>query len=219
MKILCLIIDSDGPWCEVYEAHRRIWNAVLDKNPNVEGYFLRSDPNLAADHQIEGRRFVVRGEERYDTILAKTLKAVEVLLGDHDYVLRTNLSSLYDFPLLRRRALPAAGCYMGVSHNGAPVSGSGILLSPDVARKLLAPSRDLGLSGLPDDVAIGRILEQQGVSPIHEPRYDYDYGRGIAQIVVGTYIQYRLRGHYDDPRTREPAAARALFEKIYGTQT
>ena len=217
MKILCLIIDSDGPWHETYAVHRRIWNAVLDRNVDVDGYFLRSDPHLAEDHSVEQRVFTTRGEERYDTILDKSLKAIEVLLHEHDYVLRTNLSSLYDFPLLFQRALPTTGCYMGVSHNGAPVSGAGMILSPDVASKLLEPVH-LDLSGLPDDVAIERILRHHGIEPIHEPRYDYDYSRGIDQVVVGTYIQYRLRGDYDAARINERAAAKAVFEKVYGAR-
>src|SRR5947208_1635577 len=113
MKILCLVIDSDAPWTQTYAEHRKIWNAVLDRNPAVDGYFLRSDPSLTAEYRVEPRRFVMRGPERYDTILGKTLKAIEVLLTDHNYVLRTNLSSLYDFPLLQRTDLPKINLYAG----------------------------------------------------------------------------------------------------------
>jgi hypothetical protein len=216
MKILCLIIDSHGPWYETYATHRRLWNAVLDRTPDVEGYFLRSDPNIATDCVVEGRRFVVRGAERYDTILAKSLKAVEVLLGDHAYVLRTNLSSLYDFPLLRRMNLPTTNCYAGcvaLAEGISYVSGSGMLLSPDVARKLF-PAPDPSTLNPWDDVAIGQILGSRGVPLTEIARYDWDYSRSDDQVEVGRYVQYRLRDQ-DQHRIRERAVAEQLFARVY----
>lgn len=220
MKILCLIIDSLEPWRETYETHRRVWNAVLDKNPEVEGYFLRSNPSLGSDHFIEGRIFTVRGEERYDTILTKTLKAVEVLFDNHDYVIRTNLSSLYDFPLLLHQELPRlpkenlyAGA-LGEAYGHTFVSGSGMVLSRDVAQKFLSSLHPVPLSPC-DDVAIAQILSARGVRPTHVDRYDYDYGRGEDQVVVGRYVQYRLRDTSDPQRTRERRVAEYLFSKVY----
>lgn len=216
MKILCLIIDSHGPWYETYATHRRLWNAVLDRNPEVEGYFLLSDPNIATDYAVEGRRFVVRGVERYDTILAKTLKAIEVLSGDQDYVLRTNLSSLYDFPLLHRMDLPKTACYAGclTQAEGIPyVSGSGMILSLDVARKLF-PAPDPSTLNPWDDVAIGQILGPKGVPLTRIDRYDWDYNRGDDQVEIGRYVQYRLRDQ-DQHRVRERAVAEQLFSRVY----
>lgn len=218
MKILCLIIDCipHEAWRETYDLHRRIWNACLDQNPDVEGFFLRADPALVCDHVVEGRVFTARGHERYDTIFEKTRKAIEVLLGDHDYVIRTNLSSLYDFPLLRRRVLPAEGLYigcLGYTDHGPFVSGSGMILSLDVAKKLLSPPSGLVLSGC-DDVAISQILRARGVVPLHEPRYDYDYSKGPDQITIGQYVQYRLRDEGHAQRLREREATEHVFAEI-----
>lgn len=218
MKILCLIIDSipAEPWRETYATHRRIWNKVLDRNLEVDGYFLRFDPNITSDYTVESRRFVARGEERYNTILAKTLKAVEVLLGDHDYVLRTNLSSLYDFPLLRRMDLPRENLYAGslIQEDITFVSGSGMILSRDVAQKLFPAPHPSPLSPC-DDVAIAQILAARGVQQTRIDRCDYNYGAGEDQVVPGRYVQYRLRDMWDPRRARERLAVEQLFSKIY----
>lgn len=216
MKILCLIIDAVPPraWRETYAIHRRIWNQCLDRF-DVEGYFLYANPNLTSDYIVEPRRFTVRGDERYDTILHKTLKAIEVLLRDHDYVIRTNISSLYDFVLLRRRTLPKEGLYAGHvwSTNGSFVSGSGMILSRDAAKKLVSPSAALALSSK-DDVAIGQILRAQGVLAREEPWFCYDYSKGPEQVIVGKYVQYRLRDVKDPSRVRERAATEHVFAAI-----
>lgn len=220
MKILCLIIDSEGPWRQTYAAHRQLWNAVLDRNPDVEGYFLRSDPSLASDYAVTSRVFATRGEERYDTILAKTLKAIEVLLGDHDYVLRTNLSSLYDFPLLRRLHLATEDVYAGSLQEALGctyVSGSGMILSQDVARKLVVSAPALPQVNCWDDIAIGQILAHLNIPPTRIDRYNYNYSGGDDQVEIGRYVQYRLRDEGDPQRAREPRAAEYLFSKVYPT--
>jgi hypothetical protein len=216
MKILCLIIDHvpHVAWRETYDVHRRTWNACLDLNPAVEGYFLHADPALRSEHSVEGRCFTVRCHERYDTIFEKTRKAIEVLLVDHDYVVRTNISSLYDFAVLRRSDLPTEDLYAGYVYPdyGSFVSGSGMILSRDVAKKLLPPP-DLTLSPC-DDVAISQILRARGIVPRSVPRFDYDYSKGPEQVVVGQHFHYRLRDVDDPQRVKERAATEHVFAEI-----
>jgi len=204
MKILCLIIDAvpRRAWRETYAVHRKVWNQFLDRF-EIEGYFLHADPTLTRDYVVEGRRFTARGDESYTTILHKTLKAIEVLHTGHDYVIRTNISSLYDFGLLRRRALPSEGFYAGhVWPKGPFVSGVGMILSRDVAQKLLAPPTELVLRPK-DDVAIGQILKVRGVVAREEPWFCYDYSKDTKQVVIGKHLHYRLRDETDPRRVRE----------------
>ena len=220
MKILCLIIDSTPhqAWQETYEVHRRNWNSCLDKCQHVDGYFLRSDPNLPNAYSGGKRAFAIHGEERLDTILHKTLRAIEVLLTDHDYVIRTNLSSIYDFPTLQCHKLPRSALYTGHMRHDQGwdfVSGSGMILSADVAKKLLRPS---ALSLKPyDDVAICQILDAQGVHPQPQATFIYDYAKELTQLpTVGQFVHYRLRDEADPHRVQERNVAEYLFNKIYG---
>lgn len=218
MKILCLIIDAvpHAEWQATYDVHRHVWNKCLDVCSGVNGYFLRSDPGLATSHVVDGRTFTIRGEERRDTILRKTLQAVEVLLADHDYVVRTNLSSIYDFRLLRHQALPKKKLYSGhVWHDRGWnfVTGSGMLLSRDVAKRLLNPV-SAALEPY-DDVAIWQILNAQGIAPQHREALIYDYGKGLDQLRVGKHVHYRLRDENDPLRAREREVTEAVFNLIY----
>jgi hypothetical protein len=218
MKLLCLIIDSDpqATWRETYDHHRGVWNTCLDLHRWVEGYFLRADPTLPSEYSVEGRLFTSRGRESYETILDKTQKAIETLLAGHDYVVRTNISSLYDFALIASKDLPKQDLYAGfIGHSdyGPYVGGSGMILSRDVAQKLLAPPAELRLSAV-DDIAIAQILAARGVFPRHEARFDYDYGRGLEQVLAGHHIHYRLRDCGDEERRREREVTDHVFAEI-----
>jgi hypothetical protein len=218
-RALCLIIDSEpsvAAWRETYDHHRQLWHRCLDLCPWVDGYFLRSDPTIKNELVVGPRQVTVRREECHGTILYKSLRALEALLRpDHDYVVRTNVSSLYDFPLLARE--PArTGLYSGCLVDGAHVTGSGILLSNDVARALVGPrTRQTTLSEW-DDVAIWQILSEQGVRPEHRDMFIYDYSKGADQIVVGKHLHYRLRDYSDPHRAHERAASEAVFDRLYG---
>jgi hypothetical protein len=214
-RILCLIIDHDPAeaWRETYDCHRRLWHRCLDICPWVDGYFIRSSPSIGCEHAVASREFVVRGQESMSTILHKTVRALDVLLTDHTWVVRTNISSLYDFPLLRRMPI-SSGVYSGALMYGTYITGSGILLSADVAR-LLVESRDSSTSEW-DDVSIGQLLSEKGVRPEHRDMFIYDYSKGLDQIEVGKHYHYRLRDYSDPQRTPEREAAEAVFKRIYG---
>lgn len=230
-KILCLIIDCKPveDWSVTYEVHRDIWNKWLDRHPDVDGYFIYSDPDLASEYSTNGRNFTVRGEERIDSILGKTQKAIGVLLKDHDYVIRTNISSLYDFRLLQRRNPCVNDLYaghlwpmnsrdhQGVVGDGFYVAGSGILLSNDTARKLLTPVPDITLNPW-DDIAIAQILQAQGIYPQRDPWFWFNYAKGMEQIVVGEHTHYRLRDERDPHRIREREVKKQIFTELMKTQ-
>jgi hypothetical protein len=215
VKILCLIVDSTphGDWLATYEVHRRNWNRCLDRCPDVDGYFLRSEPELAVDHSVEGRCFTVRNACRHDTMLFKARKAIETLLGDHDFVVRTNLSSIFDFPLLQRQRLPDEGLYMGHLVESRYVTGSGMVLSRDVAQMLVSPSSQ-PLDAW-EDIATWQILSARGVTPSHREALIYDYGKGLEQVSVGHHLHYRLRDYTDPQRIKERAVAEHVFNQIY----
>lgn len=217
-RILCLIIDGvpREAWRTTYAVHRNNWKKCLELCPEIEGYFLYSDPALKSPCTVEGCRFTVRGEERYDTIFRKSVMGVKKLLDDHDYVIRTNLSSLWDFPLLLRQSFPKTGVYTGhaIPCYQTFVSGSGMLMSRDVAETLVAPTT---LTLAPqDDIAIAQVLGAHGIRPQHRSMFIYDYSRGVDQLSIGEYIQYRLREENDPERKQERAVAMHLFATIYG---
>lgn len=215
MKILCLVLDSDPPveaWRETYDSHRRVWRRYLDICSSIDSYFVRSDPNAAVEIEVRDRSFTVRQAECFGTVLHKITRAIEVLLDDHDYVIQTGLSSLYDFNLLGRR--PAQeGVYSGHLVDGCYPSGAGILMSSDVARLLIQPHEQPS-SGW-QDIDIQRILQARGVLPTHDEMFIFDYAKGLEQLEVGKHLCYRFRDYGDPRREREREALRVAFERIY----
>ena len=198
--------------------HRRVWHRCLDQCPWIDGYFLYADPTLKSDYVVDARRLIVRSEERIDTILDKTLVAIEKLLrDDHAYVIRTNTSSLWDFPLLARQELPDERLYIGQViprwSCGHFVTGSGMILSRDVAKMLINAPRE-GLEAH-DDVAIAQILNRHRIRAQSRPWFWYDYSRGLDQLPVGQYVHYRLRDNDDPERKKEREVTEVLFSKLY----
>ena len=218
-KILCLIIDSvpHEAWRATYEVHRTNWNKCLERSPNVEGYFLYSDPTLQSECRAETRRFIAKGEERYDTIFHKTTVAIRNLLNSqHDIVIRTNISSMWDFPLLQKQTFSDANLYTGHTWPFEPpfVTGSGIVMSRDVAEKLRRPPTSRLHPA--DDIAIAQVLLACGIRPQYRPWFAYDYSKGLEQLTVGNCWHYRLRDEHDPNRERERHVSNYLFSLLYG---
>lgn len=216
MSVLCLVLDSDPPvesWRETYNSHRLVWQRCLDVCPWIEGFLVRSVPDLPVAVQVQDKLVLVRGEEGFKTVLHKLTTAIEVLLGDQEFVIQTGLSSLYDFRLLRSRTV-ASGLYAGHVNGEGYVSGAGILLSNDAAR-LLVEGRNEGTSGW-QDIDIRDILHARGIEPKHEEMFIYNYAKGPEQLEVGRHLCYRFRD-YDDPyRATERAVLHDVFERLYG---
>lgn len=196
MKVLMLVLSSDT--FPVYSHQRDVWRSYRMSHPDVDCYFLESRP-LVFLPTLTSDTLTLRGVERYDTILAKTLEGLEYFLRRkaYDYVVRTNLSSVWDFKALLAylQTLPRARVYSGQIGTHAETglrfaSGAGILMSTDVARTLLVNRQTaMSLSSL-DDVAIAKALLVAGLTPTPLPRVDF---LNLA--------------HYDEHHTKSPPGA------------
>ncbi len=181
--MLVLIITSDH--FPVYKEFQKIWRSYMNLDPtHFEVYFLRADPSMKELYRIDGDTIWSRTSEGWcpdPGILNKTiisLEAMEPRLHEFDYVLRTNLSALFVFPRLLNylQNMPRKRCYTGsnTGENSVIGSGSGFIISPDVARMLIA-DRDMLIehtSGT-DDVTIGICLtKRHDVHLIRKDRID-----------------------------------------------
>lgn len=99
-------------------------------------------------------------------VMRKTLEALRrVGLDDYDYVVRTNLSTLWLWPRLSAylASAPRSGFSAGTvdAHCGEHMCGCGLVWSADVARRLLDDFADeLTASTEPDDVALSAVLRR-----------------------------------------------------------
>ena len=114
--------------------------------------------------------------ETYGMLSAKLLAALRhvVATEQFDYVLRTNSSTYIDRAGLvdHVQAAPAlrhyAG-YHGTGDFGIFASGAGFIMSRDLVEAAIWRHADWDL-GLVDDVAVGQLLAQMGVTPVHLQR-------------------------------------------------
>lgn len=188
MKVLMLIISSDTE--PIYAEHRKVWSSYMNSNPDIKCYFIqyRDGPQ-----EIEGNIFWLNGKESFSAIITKTLDSLEFFLNkySYDFIVRTNLSSVWNFNTLLKHleTLPREKVYNGFIGNHEGIyfaSGSGFIMTPDVA-KLLIENRTITESvKIMDDVDIGYTLHIVGISPSLGRRND-------TLIYDETSYHYRLR--------------------------
>lgn len=208
MRLLVLVIS--GGEDPVYAQHKEIWRSYMHKTPGVDVYFVEAGvPRITED------TVVVNGTESWDGILKKTLEALKLLHSEtYPYVLRTNLSSVWNFPRLLEtiETRPRDGVYAGVHgfYGESPyISGAGILMSRDVVSCLLAHEAEALALDLIDDVAIGVVLRAQGIPlgpPI--PRVDIETP---THPIDPSGIHFRVKMVQGHSREYEPPLMRDVL--------
>lgn len=208
MRLLVLVISGgDNP---VYTSHKEVWRSYMKKTPGVDVYFLEAGTPAITDDTI-----TCAGTESWGGILGKTLDALKTLpVHAYTYVLRTNLSSLWNFRKLLDliETFPRQGLYAGCSgtHGCIPfVSGAGILMSADVCATLLQYESEARELVLPDDVMIGKVLVSHGISfgPIL-PRVDI-LTPDTPFPLDGIHYRVKMEGN----RSHEPGVMKTILKE------
>jgi hypothetical protein len=210
MKTLILIISDDSQ--PVYAPHREVWRSYMRSDPSYECYFVTHRPDISEPRVIDDTFYAV-GQEGFATILKKTADAMEYFLsrGTYDYVIRTNLSSVWIFRNLTAclETLPRSntiyGC-LGNVFNIQYVSGAGIIMTPDVCHHIIGHWRTAQRPDY-DDIAIGWIAAQCGVKFVEGTRHNYDGNRFLTDDAY----HIRAKAEAWENRHLEPAMMRAIL--------
>lgn len=223
MRILMLVISSNT--YSVYEKHREVWRTYMKRHPNIDCFFIEYKPTTFIT-MLSQDTLYMRGVERYETIIGKTIESLEYFLTkrSYDYIVRTNLSSVWDFGRLIQylQDKPRTQYYAGQigTHEVVPfASGAGIIMSQDVAKRLLHNQRSaLQYNGF-DDVAIAKALHEVGIYPVSLPRVDFvsanHYIAHCNEIPEGTF-HYRIKHEqYLGDRMEEPFIMKKIVESLY----
>lgn len=233
IKVLILIAASDE--LPIYREAYKIWRAYMHLDPDhVEAYFIKADPNMSAECQIEEDVIFCRTPGAISPgVLNKTILSLESIFSKNshfDYVVRTTLTSFYVLPRLLDflSTLPRSNCYCGVrlrySILGHPVyfaSGSGFILSADIA-KLLVDNKSILMDDeiLCDDVSIGLFLSKKGVPLLSAPRMDFmdiDSWFQYEEMIPSTEFHFRCTNPNLELRmTDELYMMLDLLKKFYG---
>jgi len=171
-KFIVLVMDSDVE--PIYSIGREVWRNNAQKY-NFKIYFLRSEKKYSHDSaSVEGDTIYCKWIDAFsERLIYKTLQGFKYCLENTEceYILRTNLSSYFNIPLLQKycESLPDTLLYAGPMEsygltlpNGISgmlyfCSGSGYLLSRDLVALAIQRSGDVPRS-LPDDVWLATTL-------------------------------------------------------------
>lgn len=205
-----LIISSDTD--PVYAEHRKVWSSYMNSYKDIECYFIQYRDGPQA---IEGNTFWLRGKESFPNILSKTIDSIKYFLkNDYDFIIRTNLSSLWNFKVLLDylQTLPREGVYNGFigSHkNSQFASGSGYIMTPDIC-DLLIENRQVAESyGEMDDTAVGFTLNKLGINPSIGRRND-------RMLYDENSYHYRFVCHSTE-RMKEASHMMRVLENFYSS--
>jgi len=155
--ILVLVISTKGE----YTSQKIVWNE--NKAEGVDVYFVEYCENVL-EPTLKDKTLFIPGKESFKNIILKTVQAFKFFLIDghcYSYVLRTNMSSLWNFKnyLKFLKSLPSEKVYCGIVGNHGRlkfVSGAGITFSPDICNLLVKSKEDLSYEV--DDLDIAKFL-------------------------------------------------------------
>jgi hypothetical protein len=221
-KVIFLILSShDNP---IYDINREIMRMYFKKTQVEYGFkyfFIEyKEMDAGVDYRLEYDTLYINGVEAFELILHKTHKAFNYINEEYDYdiVIRTNLSSFWNMPVLYRflDKLDDKGVATGVCGNDGYtfISGSGIFLSQDVCL-LLCDKMDY-IDGLIDDVCIGANLSRFiNIVPTNNIRYNLVNGpTDIIPDDISNIVYFRVLTFYDRMKYDIPVMVK-LAKKLY----
>jgi hypothetical protein len=210
MKILVLIISDESS--QVYIKHKEIWLKYMNINPQFDCFFIEYHPEK--NYIIEENTIYIKGTESYHPgIREKTIETFKYFLNcdkKYDYIIRTNLSSHWNFKALLTylKTLPKEDVYYGgigeclvkfASSNLGEcsvkfASGSGFIMTPDVMNKIVENRNLCNEINFIDDVDIGYLLKKIGIFPSSTSRTDITNDYKVANFQYNSDIyHYRIK--------------------------
>jgi hypothetical protein len=175
----------------------------MNSDSDIDCYFLECDPKTNQPYVCDNT-FYTNGDETHSNIFKKTIDSISFFdPNKYDYIVRTNLSSVYIFSELKHHVstLKTHDVYTGVigTHDSIKfVSGSGMIMTPDVANiltRIKDSDHDIDAA---DDVMIGYILNKYGIQPSLSPRLDIGSINTVMeyktdQTLFKEHVHYRLK--------------------------
>lgn len=188
----------------------------MNSHPNVRVYFLRQREDVKETY-LEGDTIWSSGREVVHRVFEKTIAAFRFLPeGSYDYLVRTNLSSVWNFSKLLGvcKTLPERNVYSGVLGNPG-ISGAGMILSPDVVKAFVNHATEIERSEW-DDIDFGTIARLCGIPCRRGHRYDpHSRAEVDACWSLGYHFYLKDQKHGIRNLDAEVDTMRYLIERIY----
>ena len=205
MKLIILILANDN---EHYLQMQNLWRKYMNTHQNIKSYFIKYNINKINDNKdifVEEDTIYIKGD--YESIipgcLDKTIKSFEYILNNEsfDYVIRTNMSSVWDlnkiYNLLLSNNLSASGV---IGYHGSQlfISGAGMLFNREICNVIVQNKNQLDYNII-DDVSIGILLTKLNIHPTPLTRFEaYNYENNYENInnnLIENYYHFRCKSN------------------------
>lgn len=211
MKIVVLVIAHDASH---YTEMQELWRGWMHTHPDVKCYFLKTPGDNNSTDTIYTSK--ISSDSLIPGCLVKTVDALHILFErdePFDYLVRTNLSSLWDLNGLYTFLSSSGGIDVASVTNLTQfpffLSGAGMVMSRKWWTYVYDHSSQLDYS-LPDDVAISEMLKPFNLFSTILPRWDAD--KDVSSGIPGIF-HMRCKGT-DDP-SQTVRVMRELIPVIY----
>jgi hypothetical protein len=216
MRILMAIISSDTHPVYVQNRDALRAKALPEEYDRV---FLEYSEKIG-EPTLTGDTLFLPGKESMAGILHKTLDGLEFLLKreHYDFVIRTNLSSVWEIDKLTSWLAknPKTGFYAGsagYTQNIGFASGTGIVLSNDMAALLVKEKAVLYEMNSTDDVNIGKFMGSHKIKLTPFIKNDISSLAEFEKFKGGSN-RFLFRLKCKGARTDEPELIRRVMEKL-----
>ena len=223
MRILFLVLDGGSN--PEYNKMRDIWLKYM-QIVNAEVVFLRASPLVTECIYDDATKTLwTPGEESVmPGILHKTHEAIKYFINKceiFDYIIRTNLSSLFDYKVmvqwLHQNPLDYGGKLENAFDEWEFASGAGIYLSRKGCQIFIEHFDEMAQEyDLLDDVAIGKVM-QKHVPMTYVPRITFSYSEDpeILDLLTNDYRDiFHYRCHSDDQHLKTVEYMELIYKKI-----
>lgn len=184
MKISLIVLASNDA---IYNKFKNIWIKRLNQKFHV--YFVYGRENIDTDYSINLETTTIKSHNNYsdifcpfpetfDNMFDKTIEALKII-PKCDYIIRTNLSTLFDYNKLDNFMSTTMDNFFGGPFIGETtmVSGTCMIMSWDITRYLVKNVNRIECFDSHEDVRINNIIKTiPYYSSINLPRLDFlDY--------------------------------------------
>ena len=243
IRILHLVLFSHS---EDYNDMYKLTSPYYKKH-HVKTYYYTFSKTIQTDYELHDDILYIKGNESYlPGILDKTIKAfeyIEAYLDEYDYVIRSNISTIINFDLLKKRLIeqpleygsglmfnlhwldPMNGVVDETHWNKKFASGTSIVLSKQLLKNILIKKQHIYYD-LIDDVAIGVIIHDlfKDIIPtdlndafVILVNHNGHKQSILQQINQSNYIFYRNRS--SDDRKVDVSQMKVILEVLGQNQT
>ncbi len=217
MRVVFLILSShDLPIYSTMREISRLYFKKMKQEYDFHHFFVEFR-EMNTDIEIENDTIYVNGIERIEFAINKTHRAMQLInqLFEYDIIIRTNLSSFWNIPVLYNYLESLESTNIAIGHRPFQsfISGTSIIMSRDICTKLC----EYNLNGAPDDVVISQYLSQFVIlrsMPEHTFIYLVEGANNKIPDDTSNAVVFRVRCDLEN-RIHDGLTFKILAKKIY----